>query len=53
MGPQIERSKEPAIIRRVKTRPTANAGTLDMMEVRRYFALLDREDLLEALQDDS
>lgn len=30
----------------------ANAGRLDMDEVRRYFALFDREDLLEALQDD-
>lgn len=29
----------------------ANAGALDMNEVRRYFALFDREDLLEALQD--
>jgi hypothetical protein len=28
----------------------ANAGRLDMGEVRRYFALFDREDLLEALQ---
>jgi hypothetical protein len=29
----------------------ANAGQLDMDEVRRYFALFDREDLLEALKD--
>ncbi len=29
----------------------ANAGRLDMDEVRRYFALFDREDLLEALKD--
>lgn len=29
----------------------ANAGQLDMDEVRRYFALFDREDLLEALTD--
>ena len=29
----------------------ANADQLDMDEVRRYFALLDREDLLEALKD--
>lgn len=29
----------------------ANAGQLDMHEVRRYFALFDREDLLEALKD--
>ncbi len=29
----------------------ANAGQLDMEEVRRYFALFDREDLLEALKD--
>ena len=28
-----------------------NAGQLDMDEVRRYFALFDREDLLEALKD--
>lgn len=28
----------------------ANADKLDMDEVRRYFALFDREDLLEALQ---
>ena len=29
----------------------ANADQLDMDEVRRYFALFDREDLLEALKD--
>ena len=29
----------------------ANAGQLDMDEVQRYFALFDREDLLEALKD--
>ena len=29
----------------------ANAGQLDMDEVRRYFALFDQEDLLEALKD--
>jgi hypothetical protein len=29
----------------------ANVGRLDMDEVRRYFALFDREDLLEALTD--
>ena len=29
----------------------ANAGQLDMDEVRRYFVLFDREDLLEALKD--
>jgi len=27
----------------------ANANTLDMIEVRRYFALFEREDLLESL----
>jgi hypothetical protein len=32
-------------------RPTANADTPDMEEVRRCFARFDREDLLEALQD--
>jgi hypothetical protein len=37
---------------RVKTRPAANAGMLDLMEVRRCFARFDRENLLEALQDD-
>ena len=29
----------------------ANAGRLDMAEVRRYFAIFDREDLLETLLD--
>lgn len=31
----------------------ANAGTLDMGEVRRYFAVFDREPMLEALLEEA
>ncbi len=35
----------------IRTLLKASADMLDMDEVRRYFALFDREDLLEALKD--
>ena len=35
----------------IRTLLKANADILDMDEVRRYFALFDRENLLEALKD--